>query len=180
MSQRDAKSKSPAKVTKKKPTNSPNNKAPKRPKSAYIIFLSENRERIKKANPTAQFLDIPAIAAGEWKSLKPAQKGKYDKLAEQDRERYKKEMLNYVPGPDDKKKKKGKKNPDAPKKPKMAYNFYVQSRTDKVRQSHPNEKMSQILSLIAAEWKKLSDRDKEPFVKLAEKDKQRYEKEVQA
>ena len=85
------------------------NTGPKRPKSAYILFLSDHRDRIIKENPGITFTEIPRVASTEWRSLKPAQKAKYEKLALTDRERYKDQMLSYVPSPEDKEQKRRKK-----------------------------------------------------------------------
>ena len=154
----------------------PKSLAPKRPKTAYIIFLSEQRQNIKANYPDAIFTEIPKIAAEQWHAIKPAQKAKYERAAEQDRERYKKDMLTYVPSPDDKKKKK-KKDPNAVKKAKTAYNFFTKSRFEKVKIQNPGMSAPQIMSSLGAEWKELSDRQREPFVKQAAIDKQRYETE---
>lgn len=159
-------------ATKPKATRKPKSTAPKRPKSAYIIFLSDQRDTIIKSHPGIVFTDIPKVAAEQWKSLKPTQKTKYEKAAEQDRERYRLEMLNYVPTADDKKARK-KKDPAAPKKPSTAFNFYVRERSNKVRATNPGAP-TQIMKHIAVEWKGLSERQKEPFYAMAAHDKQRY------
>lgn len=40
--------------------------APKQPLSAYFLWLSENRERIKSQHPEAKITEISKIAGAEW------------------------------------------------------------------------------------------------------------------
>ena len=79
--------------------------APKRAKSAYIIFSSEKlpqlqkefKERVAalKEGETAPPKPI-ATAASMWKALIDDDRSKYIKAAEQDKERYEKEMQQYL------------------------------------------------------------------------------------
>eukprot|EP00887_Chlorella_sp_A99_P002324 scaffold10.g2324.t1 len=75
------------------PKKDPN--APKRPQSAYFIFMNENREKIKKENPEATFGQIGKIAGEQWKALSDKEKEPYTKKAEKDKERYEKEKAAY-------------------------------------------------------------------------------------
>ncbi len=152
--------------------------APKRPSSAFILYMNDNRERIKAQNPNATFGELSKIGSAEWKQVKPVVKSKYEKLAEQDKVRYEREMSNYVPSPEDKKKRK-KKDPNAPKKAKSAYIFYVNAKMAKARKDNPDLAMPQIISLIADNWKDLNEKEKKPYYDMAAKDKARYEAEKQ-
>jgi structure-specific recognition protein 1 len=84
-----------AKPKKKKAKKDPN--APKKAQSAYNYFMSQNRARIKEANPDATFGDIAKLISVEYKALSSEEKEKYNKMAKADKERYKKEMSDYVP-----------------------------------------------------------------------------------
>src|SRR5688572_28032992 len=87
---------------------------PKRSVSAFILYMNDNRDRIKAQNPEATFGGLSQIGSAEWKVVKPVVKAKYEKLAEQDKARYEREMSTYVPSPEDKKEKRKKKDPNAP------------------------------------------------------------------
>ena len=152
--------------------------APKRPMTAFIIYMKENRENIKRNNPTATFTQIPVIGAAEWKALKPAAKAKYEAMSEKEKQRYATEMKTYVPDPEEKKKKRKKKDPNAPKRPSTAYIFYVVSRLDRVRKENPDMKMPEVMTKIGSEWKTLDAKTKRPFEDLAAKDKVRYANET--
>ena len=56
-------------------------KAPgeKRQASPFIVFCSEKRPEVKKANPEASFGDLGKILGAQWKALSDAQKASYKK-----------------------------------------------------------------------------------------------------
>jgi HMG (high mobility group) box len=78
----------------KKPKKDPN--APKKGKSAYMIFASEKREEIKKENPDATFGELGKLLGQAWKDITEKEKEKYNKKAEKDKKRYDEEMKNYT------------------------------------------------------------------------------------
>ncbi|OZC06037.1 HMG box [Onchocerca flexuosa] len=77
---------STSKHKKTKKVKDPN--APKRAKSAYMFWLSENRSRIAK--PGMSVIDVSKAAGIEWGKIKD--KSKYEKMASQDKQRYEAEM----------------------------------------------------------------------------------------
>ena len=68
---RKAESQKQAKTTKKAKKD---DGAPKRPKSAYLIFSTEKREEIKANNPGIAFGDIAKEASKMWSSLSETDK----------------------------------------------------------------------------------------------------------
>lgn len=155
---------------------------PTRPSSSFFLYMNDNRARIRTQNPDSTFGGIAQIGSAEWKAVKPVVKAKYEKLAEQEKLRYQREMETYVPSPEDKKDKKEKrkkKDPNAPKKAQSAYLYYVNSKRAKAMKEHPDYTMPQITSLIAPGWKMLSDKERKPFNDMAVKDKLRYAAETQ-
>ena len=151
---------------------------PRRPISAFILYMNDNRDRIKAQNPEATFGGLSKIGSSEWKVVKPVVKSKYEKLADQDKARYEREMSTYVPSPEDKKQKRKKKDSNAPKKAFSAYLFYVNAKMPKARKDNPDLTMPQIISHIAPGWKMLSEKEKKPYHDMAAKDKQRYINEM--
>jgi hypothetical protein len=76
------------------------------------------------------------------------------------------------------KKKKAEKDPNAPKRNLSSYMLYSQAvRQDTVAQ-HPALKAVDIAKLIGEKWNALSDKEKLPYVKQAEKEKARFDKET--
>jgi hypothetical protein len=78
------------------------------------------------------------------------------------------------------KKGKGKKekDPNMPKRPKTGYIFFSAEERVKVKEDNPSLGFGDITKQVSAKWKEMTDDDKEPYLKLAQQDKERYEKEM--
>jgi hypothetical protein len=72
------------------------------------------------------------------------------------------------------KKRKGKRDPDLPKRPKSGYQFYVCEHTPTLRAAQPEAKMTDLMGVLAADWKKLSEEEREKYQQLAVKEKDLY------
>ncbi|ORX70133.1 hypothetical protein DL89DRAFT_267350 [Linderina pennispora] len=70
--------------------------------------------------------------------------------------------------------KRTKKDPNAPKRALSAYMMYSQANRDRVRKENPDATFGEIGKFLGAEWSKLSDDGKAPYIKKAEADKERY------
>lgn len=72
---------------------------------------------------------------------------------------------------------KAKKDPDRPKKAKTSYIFFC----DEMRKTNKQEKMSvaEQSKKFGALWQKISSKDKNQYIVMADKDKLRYEEEMQ-
>ena len=81
-----------AKTKRKKPKRT----GTKRPTSAYMFFMMDQRPIVAEENPTASFGEITQIAARKWKLLQPKNKVKYAELAKKDKERYRAEIKAQV------------------------------------------------------------------------------------
>ena len=80
----------------------------------------------------------------------------------------------------EKKTKKTKKDKDAPKRAISAFFFYNKERREKLKKEQPNLDNKEIIKTMSAEWNKLSDDKKKPYIQKAEADKKRYEAEKKA
>ncbi|XP_024981499.1 high mobility group B protein 1 isoform X1 [Cynara cardunculus var. scolymus] len=94
------KRKAPAKAVSKskakagKAVKDPNK--PKRPPSAFFVFLEEFRKTFKKENPTIKAVSAVGKAGGEkWKSLSAAEKAPYEAKAAKRKTDYEKLMNAY-------------------------------------------------------------------------------------
>ena len=67
--------------------------APKRPLTAYFMWLKENREKIKQANPGMTVIEISKAAGVQWNALKD--KTRWEKMAADDKVRYERDMAKY-------------------------------------------------------------------------------------
>eukprot|EP01071_Lankesteria_metandrocarpae_P005732 Lankesteria_metandrocarpae@DN4106_c0_g1_i2.p2 len=79
-------------------------------------------------------------------------------------------------------KKRTKKNKDGPKKPMSAYILFSNKRRVEIIKDKPElkSKITEISKLIGEEWRGLTDTDKAPFAADAAKDKERYQKDLEA
>ncbi|KAI9301038.1 putative high-mobility group non-histone chromosomal protein [Cunninghamella echinulata] len=75
------------------------------------------------------------------------------------------------------KKSRTKKDPSAPKRGLSAYMFFSQENRETVKTENPNATFGEIGKLLGEKWRTLEEEEKKKYVALAEKDKQRYEKE---
>lgn len=170
----------------KKPKKDP--KAPKKPQSAYVLFVTKMRSKIKDENPDLSFGELSKLVAEKFKSLSEAERKKYEDLADAEKQRYKTEMASYEPpddgdgsdGGDDKPtNKKAKKDPNAPKRAKSAYMFYSNAIRDKMKEKNPDASFAELGKLIGSAWKALGDEEKQKYERMATGDKQRYKNEME-
>ncbi|XP_055383339.1 FACT complex subunit Ssrp1 [Condylostylus longicornis] len=75
-----------------KKKNKDSNK-PKRAATAFMLWLNENREQIKKDNPGISITEIAKKGGELWRDLKD--KSKWEEKSAKDKERYQKEMEEY-------------------------------------------------------------------------------------
>ncbi|XP_046917740.2 structure specific recognition protein [Dermatophagoides farinae] len=92
---------------------------PKRPLSAFFLWMNENRDRIKKDHPELSLTEVSKKAGDLWKEMTKDDKSKYEEMAARAKKQYDKEMLEYkasgggVGGTDDDKQMKKSKKPSA-------------------------------------------------------------------
>jgi len=84
---------------KRNPKKDPN--APKRAMSAYMMFVLDKRQEIKRQNPNASFGEIGEMVGNKWKAMSEAEKAPYMKQSEEDKARYLKEKQEYDARQDD-------------------------------------------------------------------------------
>ncbi|XP_008942733.1 PREDICTED: FACT complex subunit SSRP1, partial [Merops nubicus] len=72
--------------------------APKRPMSAYMLWLNANRERIKSEHPGISITDLSKKAGELWKAMSKEKKEEWDRKAEDARRDYEKAMKEYGMG----------------------------------------------------------------------------------
>lgn len=153
--------------------------APKGAKNAFIFFCADNRDEIKEENPSLSIKEISKKLGEMWKEVDSELKVEYQEKAKQDKERFERELEDYVPkegfkNPKDKKKSKPKSN--SPKRARSAYIFFCQDKRESVASS--GLKNTDVLKKLGEMWKDLDDKKKKKYVKMAEQDKERYDEEM--
>ncbi|KAH8280556.1 hypothetical protein KR018_009801 [Drosophila ironensis] len=79
----------------KKPTKKKDTGKPKRATTAFMLWLNDTREKIKRENPGIKVTEIAKKGGEMWKELKD--KTKWEEAAAKDKQRYQEEMRNYKP-----------------------------------------------------------------------------------
>ncbi|CAI5762936.1 FACT complex subunit SSRP1 isoform X1 [Podarcis lilfordi] len=109
----------------KKPSESKKGKdpnAPKRPLSAYMLWLNANRDKIRADSPGMSVTDVSKKAGELWKGMSKEKKEEWDRKAEDAKRDYEKAMKDYTEGgksdSSKKEKSKKKKKPEKPGKGK--------------------------------------------------------------
>lgn len=159
--------------------------APKHPKSAYLYFAQDNRDKLKEAFPGKGFTEIAKILGQQWRSLDPETRKRYTERAELDKVRYKEEKDRFEPPTqveedldmEPKKKVKRKKHPLAPKHPLSSYLFFVAVNRPKMNVEHPEKGFTEVAQILGSTWKGLPAHERRKYDILAYADKKRYEEE---
>ncbi|KAL6317056.1 hypothetical protein AAG906_029808 [Vitis piasezkii] len=82
------------KTKKEKPVKDPNK--PKRPASAFFVFMEEFRKQFKEKHPSNKSVSVVGKAGGDkWKSMSEAEKAPYVAKAEKRKVEYEKNMKAY-------------------------------------------------------------------------------------
>ncbi|XP_041505767.1 high mobility group protein B1-like [Microtus oregoni] len=113
---------------------------PKKPRGKmflYAFFVQTCREEHKKKHPDASvnFSEFSKKYSEGWKTLSAKEKGKFEDMAKADKARYEREMKTYVPPKGETKMKF--KDPNAPKRPPLAFFLFCSEYRPKIRGEHP-------------------------------------------
>ncbi len=82
----------------------------------------------------------------------------------------------------DKCKIKKRKDPDLPKRALSSYMFFAKDFRPKLKKKFPDLKVTEIMKKTGQEWNKLKEKNSsklDKYVELANKDKERYEEEME-
>jgi len=148
--------------------------------SAYAYFLQTYREELKKANPngSVNFAEFSKSCAEKWKNMGETQKKRYNDMAANDKRRHAQEMSSYVPPHGEGKRKRGKKDPNSPKRSLSAFFFFCAEERAKVKAALNNtNSVAEIAKELGKRWALVKPDAKVRYENMARLDKDRYEKE---
>jgi hypothetical protein len=174
---------SPTKKRTKKPKD-PN--MPKKGRSSYFIFLGERRASFVTENPTLPPAEIVRGLAEEWNALSTEKKDAYAVLAQKERVVQDELIRKYVAEHPDaapvkkskmeteaaKKEKKKRKDPNMPKKGRSAYMLFAAERRPGFVEENPTLTPQDVTKGVAEEWKTLSEKHKEVYTVMAQKERE--------
>jgi len=72
--------------------------APKQPLSAYFIFSSEERQKVKAIHPGYSICEVAKELGKRWADMNPEVKQRFQQMAEEGRQKYDQEMAAYRQG----------------------------------------------------------------------------------
>jgi hypothetical protein len=156
-----------------------NSNKPKRGLSAFMFYIRERHKPIKDAEPNISFGEIGKKIGLEWGSLTYGEKARFQKLAVADKARYEKEMENYTPSPGRvTKKRRKKKDPNAPKRSKSAFMLFAIERRPQLVEENPEWSFTDYGIKMGEEWRGMADLNKAKYENASKEDKIRYDKEM--
>jgi hypothetical protein len=154
---------------------------PKRPLSAYILWMNENRDKIVKNLGTKDILTVGKAAGEKWGDLADKDKQKYQKKADALKAEYETALTAFkdAGGIVKKASRKKAKDPNAPKRP-LSPNllFNADQRPSVKKRLGKDAKNTEVMKVLAEEWEKLSDKKKQPYKAKAAKAREAYAKEL--
>lgn len=154
---------------------------PVRNRTAYLLFVKDNRKNTQTDNPNMDFAAVTKDIAERWGNLTDAQRQPYLDRAAADKERYEGEVAAFREAHPDEpltiKKKKRVIKLKGPKKARSAYVFYTKEVRQSIQDANPDADFGTITKQIAAQWAKVTDQQKVKYQKLADEDQIRYEAE---
>jgi len=157
-------------------------KKPKGRMSNYTFFVQMCREEHRKKHPNenVNFTEFSKKCAERWKQMTDKEKKRFADMAENDKQRYDREMASYTPpaGEGGVRKRK-KKDPNAPKRPLSAFFLFCQDERPAVKAVYPNYGVGDAAKELGERWNKVTAEAKSKYEAMAQGDKARYDKELQ-
>ncbi|KAH9599213.1 High mobility group box domain [Trypanosoma melophagium] len=177
---RSASAKQDERETKKTKKEKKPDDYPKAALTAYILFGNDHRDKVKAENPEMKNTEIIQRLGKMWAESSDAVKSKYKDMAEEDKKRFERELSEYKKGGGEVYKRGGgkakTKDENAPKRSMSAYFFF----TSDFRKKNPDLSVTETAKAASVAWKALSEEMRKPFEDMAQKDKERYQREMAA
>ncbi|CAD6186025.1 unnamed protein product [Caenorhabditis auriculariae] len=148
--------------------------------SPYGFFVKMCYEEHKKKYPNenVQVTEISKKCSEKWKTMVDEEKRRFYELAQKDAERYQAEVAAYGGEDAMRKRKRAKKDPNAPKRALSAFFFFSQDRRPAVQGQHPEWKVGQVAQELGRLWKTVPQEEKDMYERKAQMDKERYAEEM--
>ena len=150
------------------------------------------RDEFRAKFPAKTFGELSKHTSEQYKLLSPEERAKWNDIANKDKERYEKEMANYIPpegydtngvmigskGPSPRKYTRKELDPDAPKRSRSAYVFFTIEMRPQILQEFPEIKFTDVGHIMGERWRALTPEEKKRFDDLAAEDKKRFNAEM--
>ncbi|CAM9613387.1 unnamed protein product, partial [Choristocarpus tenellus] len=148
--------------------------APRRGRSAYVLFSMHKRDDVKASLPEgSKVTEIMKGIAAKWRELTNEDKSVWINKAAEDKKRYEHELSVYD-GPLKVPNKRARKDPLAPKRAMSAFLHFSQAMRPRLREQYPEAKNVDMSKMLGQEWNRMSDSEKSPYQAKAAEDTGRY------
>jgi len=148
--------------------------------SPYGFFVKLCYDEHKRKFPQEHVLvtEISKKCSEKWKTMNELEKKRFFDLAQRDAERYQAEVQAQGGPQTLRKKRRAKKDPQAPKRALSAFFFFSNERRADVQSKYPSWKVGQVAQELGRAWKSLTDEERSIYDKRATDDKERYNEEM--
>ncbi|CAK9007378.1 unnamed protein product [Durusdinium trenchii] len=160
---------------------------PKRPGTAYMGWLNDNRATIVKKVGTNSVADVAKEAGKQWNALSAAKKKPYQMAYAKAKAVFDKEMAAFkaaggvVQRKQKRVSKKAARDPNMPKRPLSGFLLFMADNRAKIVKSLPKDhKVTEVLKEGGAQWNKLAAAKKKPYETKAAKLKAEYVEKMEA
>eukprot|EP00494_Astrolonche_serrata_P024051 UN24309 len=175
--------------------------APKRTRSAYMLFCDAQREEVKKDNPDKSMVELSVIFGKLWQETSTKDREPFQRASEKTKVKYNNEMEKYKQTKEYNTFQKRKKNhlliskyvkqlpgakrrvqykvfpsdPNQPKRPSMPFFIYCNDKREDVRTDNPDKVPAEIGKMLGDMWGKLDETEKAIYKSKYDKTKKEYE-----
>ena len=158
-------------------------KPPKRPRTAFLRFLSEVYLELKEKNPGTRQVELTKIASGMWNALPSERQQPYRDAYRTENKGYLAEYAKWreetsTPTTEPPQHESGD-DTKRPKPPQAAYFRFLEEVYATVRAQEPLASQKHALESIASLWKQMPDVQQEPYRESYRLERKQYEADLQ-
>lgn len=117
------------------------------------------------------------VFAKAYKELSDKERAFWDEQARNDKVRFVQESAAYT-GPSTQKKKRAKKDKDAPKRPMSAFLKFSQTTRREMKEANPDVQNTDISRLLGETWRNMSEAEKQPYVEREKVERSEYKEKM--
>jgi len=167
--------------------------APKKPMTAYFLWMKKIRKKVVQTMPTGYSLkQLSGKMSKMWAALPNKEKAKWTEKSKKEMKVYEKLVAAYKHTSNYKmflKKKqeytisktgKFRKDPNRPKAPNTAYFLFMADKREETKKNFPKLNHKQLISKLASLWNNLSSEMKRRYMNKAEENKRKWQMDVKA
>lgn len=156
--------------------------APRRFKSAFIIFSAQKHKEIKESHAekgiTEKTTDIAKKVSEAWRNMPPDERAIWDKKAQKDKARYEVEKSMYKGPWKIQANKRTPKDPAAPKRPMSAFLAFSNKRRAALKREFPSATNADLSKMLSKTWKDADEETKRSYTEEEAALRSKYKSEM--